>query len=160
MLFIQRIILSYTKNERYPRYANKRRSVRFCPVKFDGKLDGEILFHNDYTGKVKIYGEDAFSTEKLNDVRFGNRIAVKKDGENYSVMYRDGYSRYNSKFVLENNQYGRIVFNERIAYEDIWVYEINIYNFIHADRSAFREKIFYRKTADCEFKDMKYLRYC
>ena len=157
MLFIQRIDQIYTKNERYPKYANMRRAERFLPIEYDGEIGGEVLFHS--ANKVKIYGAEAFSPDKLYDARYGNRIAVTKDGDSYSVLYRGADGRYKSKFTLEKGEYGRLMYNDRIAGEDIWFYHIYIYNFVNADSSAFKSKLFYKKIPDREFTDMKYLRY-
>ena len=157
MLFIQDITLSYTKNERYPEYANKRRAIRFLPVEYSGDIDGEVFFHCGRS--VKIYGEEAFLPEKIYDGRYGNRIAVTKEGDGYSVLYKDSDCRFKSKFCLKKGEYGRLMYNERCFYHDhVIFYYIHIYNFVNSEKSDFRKKIFYRKTADHEFKDMKILR--
>ena len=156
MLFIQCIKLSYTKNQRYPEYANRRRAIRFLPVEYSGDIDGEVFFHSGRS--VKIYGEDAFAPEKIYDARYGNRIAVTKDCDRYSVMYRDDDCRFKSKFNLKKGEYGRLMFNERSSYDHIIFYYVHIYNFVNTEKSNFRRKIFYRKTADHEYRDMKILR--
>ena len=110
------------------------------------------------------YNSDVLYNPKCYNSVFGNRIAVKNsDSGNYEIMYRDKQSRgfYKNPFTLKNNEYGRIVYNDRYASfgSDLY-YELHIINFLNCDKSKYREKIFFRKVPDYEYKDMKYLRYC
>lgn len=175
MLFIQEIALEYTKAVRNSNAANVRRSVRFLPVEFDkSKITDEILFNKAELfqapdgmrgpySKTKIYGENALFTGNFTNF-FGYRVFVKKAENGYEVLYIDrshrGYAK--SKFTLTNGKSGRIVYNERhgsIFDCAEWYYEIVTFNFVCADKSAFKPKIFFVKEPDFTFTDMKPLRY-
>lgn len=174
MLFVQQIVLQYTKAERNSNAANVRRSVRFMPVEFDkAEITDEILFNkawlfqspdgmNKPRGKTKLLGENALFTGKLAPDFFGERIFIKRAENGYEILYTDKKARgwIKSKFTLTNGKSGRIVYNERLSgWECPWLYYLITFNFVCADKSAFKPKIFFIKEPDFTFTDMKPLRY-
>ncbi len=184
MLFIQEIILEYTKAVRNSNAANVRRAVRFVPVEFDrSNITDEILFNKvnlfqtpeglkEQRNAVKIYGENALFTGRFSDF-FGHRVFVKRTSaslsgrlsdsrDGYEILYTDKVQRgyIKSKFILTSGQSGRIVYNERYSNWDCpWLYFLFTFNFVCADKSDFKPKIFFNKNPDFTFKDMKPLRY-
>lgn len=174
MLYVQEIVLQYTKAVRYGNFANVRRSVKFFPVQFDSSdITDEILF-NKVTlyqepngmrgpyGKTKILGEKALFTGKFAADHFGERIFIKRTENGYEILYTDKKSRgwIKSKFTLSDGKSGRIVYNDRSGgWECPWIYYLITFNFICADKSEFKPKIFFRKEPDFVFNDMKELRY-
>ncbi|MDE5620605.1 MAG: hypothetical protein K2I80_08860 [Ruminococcus sp.] len=176
MLFLQYISLTYCKNVRYANYVNVRNSVKFAPVYVDKVSDCEVLFNrimlfqdtdglHERLNKIRQHNNDILYNPRCYTSPFGNRIAVKRsDYGNYEIMYRSGKSRgyYKSPFTLKNNEYGRIIYNDRYVEFDSrqWYYELHTINFINCDKSKYKEKIFFRKVPDYEYKDMQYLRYC
>lgn len=174
MLFIQKIDLVYTKAVRYGNYANVRRSVKFLPVNFNAKnITDEILFNSvdllqrtdglhEKWNRVKIYSKDAFYTGKFQSNCFGERIFVKRADNSYEILYTNKKQRgyIKNKFTLTSGQSGRIVYNERYSNWDCpWLYYLTTFNFVCADKSDFKSKIFFRKEPDFIFNDMKPLRY-
>lgn len=174
MLFIQEIVLQYTKAVRNSNAANVRRSVKFFPVEFDTtKIMDEILFNKVALfqapdgmrgpyGKTKILGENALFTGKFAPNHFGERIFVKRAENGYEILYTDKKARgwIKSKFTLTDGKSGRIVYNDRSGgWECPWIYYLITFNFVCADKSAFKPKIFFIKEPDFTFKDMKPLRY-
>lgn len=174
MLFVQRIALQYTKAVRYGNYANARRAVRFFPVELEGAdITDEILFNRvDLTQSpdgmskprsvVKCYGEKAFFTGKFAPGYFGECVYVKRAGGGYEILYTDREQRgyIKSKFTLTGGKNGRIVYNDRSGgWDGPWVYYLITFNFVCADKSDFKPKIFFRKKPDFVFTDMKELRY-
>lgn len=177
MLFVQKIELKYKKDVRYPEYAMIRKAEKFRPVNLKNPEEyGEIILNNimlfqntdglyEYYNRIRQYDEEAFYNPKCYNSPLGERIAVKKsDNGSYEIMYRNKVSNgyYKSAFVLKNNEYGRIIYNERsVGYDSgIWYYSLVTYNFINGNKSGTREKMFFKKVSDYEYKDMKYLRYC
>lgn len=174
MLFIQEIVLQYTKAVRNSNAANVRRSVQFLPVKFDkSKITDEILFNKVnlfqapeglqiHRSKTFIYGENALFTGKFSNF-FGYRIFVKRAGEGYEILYTDKAQRgwIKSKFTLTNGKSGRIVYNDRSSDWEcpVWNYYLITFNFVCADKDDFKPKIFFNKNPDFTFTDMKPLRY-
>ena len=171
MLFVQSVTISYYKNVRYPEYANLRRNMKFFPVKFEIKdknaealVDTVRIFQgtegiNYFSQHMKTYGKDIFEKNKWYNLPVDSVVKVIKDNDNYEMIYRS----YNKKlFTLEKGQYGRVIYNYRTVECDwgIWIYRFCILNYINDDREKFREKIFFRKNPDYEFKDFKYMRYC
>ena len=63
-------------------------------------------------------------------------------------------------FVLGKNQYGRIIFNNRYVDPDTqrWSYGWHIYNIISCDISECKEKMFFRKEPDYEYRQFLDLR--
>lgn len=176
MLFVQHISLTYCKNVRYANYANVRNSIKFAPVKIKKFSDCEVIFNRimlfqDTDGlyesfnKIRQYSDNVLYNPRCYTSPFDNRIAIKKSGDGiYEIMYRDGKSKgyFKIPFALKNGEYGRIIYNDRYVEFDTgkWYYEIHIINFINCDKSKFREKIFFRKNPDYEYKNMQYLKYC
>ena len=174
MLFIQYISLTYCKNVRYANYANARNSIKFMPIAVDRISDCEVLFNRitlfqdtdglcEHFNKVRQYDNSILYNPKCYTSPFGNRIAVKKsDDGSYEIMYRSSKCYYKSPFTLKNNEYGRIIYNDRYVEFDSgqWYYELHTINFINCDKLKYREKMFFRKVPDYEHKDMQYLRYC
>lgn len=174
MLFIQEIDLVYTKAVRYGNFANARRSVKFLPVDFDKTdISDEILFNKvgliqtpngmrEQQNKVKIYGENALFNGKFAAEFFGPRVYVRRAGNGYEILYTDKKQRgwIKSKFTLTEGKSGRIVYNDRYGgWECPWLYYLVTFNFVCADKSDFKPKIFFRKSPDFTFGDMKELRY-
>ncbi len=176
MLFIQEVVLLYTKAVRNSNAANVRRAVKFLPVEFDKSgITDEILFNKvnlfqtpeglkEQRNAVKIYGENALFTGRFSDF-FGYRVFVKRMGGSqggYEILYTDKVQRgyIKSKFALTNGQSGRIVYNERYSNWDCpWLYYLTTFNFVCADKNDFKPKIFFNKNPDFTFTDMKPLRY-
>ncbi len=168
--------MTYYKNVRYANYVNVRNSVKFAPIVIDKIPDCEVLFNrimlfqdtdglHEHFNKIRHYNENVLYNPRCYTSPFGDRTAVKKsDDGNYEIMYRNGKSRgyYKSPFTLKNNEYGRIVYNDRYVEYDSgqWYYKLHTINFINCDKSKYREKIFFRKIPDYEYKNMQYLRYC
>lgn len=175
MLFVQEIVIEYTKAVRNANAANVRRSVRFFPVEFDkADITDEILFnkvwlfqapdgmHKPRSNKTRILGENALFTGKFAPDFFGERIFVKRAENGYEILYTDKRARgyIKSKFTLTEGKSGRIVYNERFGGGECpWLYYLVTFNFVCADKSAFKPKIFFIKEPDFTFNDMKPLRY-
>lgn len=175
MLFVQQIVLEYTKAVRNSNAANVRRSVRFFPVEFDkADITDEILFnkvwlfqapdgmHKPRINNVKLLGENALFTGKFAPDFFGERIFIKRAQNGYEILYTDKKARgwIKSKFTLTNGKSGRIVYNDRFGGGECpWLYYLITFNFVCADKSAFKPKLFFIKEPDFTFTDMKPLRY-
>lgn len=174
MLFVQEIVLQYTKAVRNSNAANVRRSVRFFPVEFDkADISDEILFNkvslyqspdgmNGPFGKTKILGENALFTGKFAPDFFGERIFIKPAESGYEILYTDKKACcwIKSKFTLTEGKSGRIVYNYRVSGGECpWLYYLVTFNFVCADKSAFKPKLFFIKEPDFVFTDMKPLRY-
>ncbi len=174
MLFVQEIDLWYRKDVRYPKYANVRNSFKFVPIntkilkpdcdvfyhysKFEQSPDGIDKWHEYYRRfGEEIFGEEIYTFGKCDTLRSAN-IHILSDSENYKIMFYDDV--YKAVFTLSPNQYGRVQYNERFVTDYAWYYRIHTLNFISCDRNKFREKIFFRKVPDYEYKNMQYLKYC
>lgn len=177
MLFVQKIELKYKKDVRYPEYAMIRKAEKFRPMNLkNSEEDGKIIFNDimlfqdtggiyEYYNRIRQYDEEAFYNLRCYNSPLGERIDVKKSNNgSYEIMYRNKVSNgyYKSLFILKNNEYGRSIYNERsVSYDNgIWYYSLVTYNFINVNKSGIREKMFFKKVSDYEYKDMKYLRYC
>lgn len=175
MLFVQEIVLEYTKAVRNSNAANARRSVRFMPVEFDkSDISDEILFNkvglfqspdgmHEPRSKTRILGENALFTGKFAPDHFGERIFIKRAEGGYEILYTDKKQRgwIKSKFTLTEGKSGRIVYNDRYSHWDcpVWIYYLITFNFVCADKESFKPKIFFIKEPDFTFNDMKPLRY-
>ena len=175
MLFVQEIVLVYTKAVRFGNFANARKAVCFLPVEFDkADITDEILFNRvslfqspngitERQNKTRILGENALFTGKFAPDCFGERVFVKRAENGYEILYTDKKQRgyIKSKFTLTEGKSGRIVYNDRSSEWEspVWNYYLVTFNFVCADRSEFRPKIFFRKDTDFTFTDMKELRY-
>lgn len=174
MLFVQEITLRYQKDVRYANYANQRKAIRFWELPEKHPEENEIFFQTVfmwqtpekvtcYQNYLKSYGIEGFYGGGFNNTPFSGRIAVIKEDNKFRVQYCDKKSLgfYTTRFLLKPNQYGRIIFNERGAYDytGIWYYDLTIYNFINADYSQYRKNLFFRKVPDYDFKDLRKLRY-
>ena len=174
MLFVQEIDLWYRKDVRYPEYANVRNSLKFVPIdtnvirpdcevfyqykSFIQSTDGINKWRECYSRfGEEIFGEEIYIFGKRTDWRSAN-IHILSDSENYKIMFYDEV--YKTVFTLSPNQYGRIQYNERFVTDYAWYYRIHTLNFISCDRNKFREKMFFKKIPDYEYKNMQYLRYC
>ena len=175
MLFVQEIVLVYTKAVRFGKFANARKAVRFLPVEFDkADITDEIFFNRvglfqspngirEQRNRSKILGENALFTGKFAPDFFGERVFVKRAENGYEILYTDKKQRgyIKSKFTLTEGKSGRIVYNDRSSEWEspVWNYWLVTFNFVCAESSEFRPKIFFRKDPDFVFTDMKELRY-
>ena len=88
--------------------------------------------------------------------RRGHNEAFNDEG---SIFYH--FDRLNeTAFVLRKNQYGRIIYNNRYVDPDNqhWTYGRHIYNIINCDISECKEKMFFRKDPDHEYRQLLDLR--
>ena len=174
MLFVQAITLRYQKDVRYANFANQRNSVRFWELPEKHPEENEIFLHSIFMTQtpekiachmnyLNSYGTEGFYGGGFNNTPFSGRIAVIKENDTFRVQYCDKKSLgfYTTRFLLKPNEYGRIIFNERGAYDytGIWYYDLTIYNFINANFSKYRQNLFFRKVPDYEFHDLQTLRY-
>jgi len=130
----------------------------------EGKRDTFWNYHN-IIPNIRILKEDDIYRIMFCDERFSG-VCPARRGHNESYMNKSSPFSYTDRlyetaFRLKNHEYGRIIFNERLVEHDtgIWFYGLNTYNFINCDKSGFREKMFFRKVPDYEYKNMQYLRY-
>ena len=107
-------------------------------------------------------------------------IRLFKDEDNYKIMFCDenvewcptkrrghneAFNNVNSifyhrdklnetAFILGKNQYGRIIYNNRYVNPDsqMWYYGWHIYNIINCDISECKEKMFFEKDPDFEYR--------
>lgn len=151
--------------------------------------DGIQLWNEDYR-KFNSEIFTAGSRDRMENLRnLIHNIRVFHENENYKIMFCDDYfhERFNIKrrgsnegyldnnspfsytdvvnqtaFILKPDDYGRIMYNDRTVmhYSEIWYYRIHTVNFINCDKSKFREKMFFKKNPDYEYKNMQYLKYC
>ena len=161
MLFIQMITIKYDKNRRSGSEMQKINEIRFESIP-DNEIDlsgGEYFLHDDRTGKSKVF---PYSEH----FKVSERVYADTDGENYIICYSP-YTKYPSDrhfkpvMTIKNDEYGRIVYNERsVTYDGEWYYIRTTINLYSADASKYRTKMFFRKEADHLYEDMAYLRYC
>lgn len=113
-------------------------------------------------------------------------IRIFKDEDNYKIMFCDenvewcptkrrghneAFNNVNSifyhrdklnetAFILGKNQYGRIIYNNRYVNPDsqMWYYGWHIYNIINCDISECKEKMFFEKNPDFEYRQLLDLR--
>ncbi|MCM1314873.1 MAG: hypothetical protein NC244_05840 [Alistipes senegalensis] len=121
------------------------------------------LIHN-----IRIFREDGNYKIMFCDDHFYDRCNISKR-RGHNEGYWDNNSPFSytdvvnqTAFILTPDTYGRILYNDRIVmhHSEIWYYRIHTLNFISCDKNKFREKMFYRKVPDYEYKNMQYLRYC
>jgi hypothetical protein len=114
-----------------------------------------------------------------------HHIRILKNDDNYKIMFCDDYfylqhlkrrghnENYMDKtapfsytdilnetaFILNPAEYGRIIYNERYVGHDTgkWYYGLHTYNIISCDKSDFKEKMFFRKNPDYEYKQLEKL---
>ncbi len=100
---------------------------------------------------------------RLTAIRFGNVewCPTKRRGHNEAFHNADSIfyhkdSLNETAFVLGDNQYGRIIFNNRYVDPDsrMWYYGWHIYNIVSCDISECKEKMFFRKTPDHEYRQL------
>jgi len=101
-----------------------------------------------------------------NDRYWRSFNSFKRRGHNEGFMNINSPFSYTdiineTAFTLKPNEYGRIIYNERFVDRDEkWYYILNTINFLNCNKSKYREKMFFRKVSDYEYKNMQYLRYC
>ena len=169
MLFVQSITVNYEKDVRYPRFAAERRNMRFfallCEkpsVDAEALVDSRIIeqnsrFINGRAFSTKTYGSQIFDNEDGYNLPVDNVVRVVKREDGYDFFFK---SCNKKAFTLKEGEYGRVMYNYRRIDRDTrsWVYTECILNYYCADRSRFREKLFFRKKPDFEFRDMRSLR--
>ena len=156
-------------------YSTQRKSIKFWKLPDEKPKENEIIFSkvflyqttdriNCYCNNLQSFGNESFYGNGVNNTPFFNRLAIVKDDDSFKIKYcgMHGNGFYSTKIILQPNEYGRAIFNERgeYVYTGIWYYDLIIYNFVNASYSSFNNKIFFKKKPDHEFTDMQYLRYC
>ncbi len=121
----------------------------------------------DIISNIRIFKvDDGYKIRFCDDRSFTRHNAFKRRGHNEAFTDNNSPFFYTdivneTAFIIRQNEYGRIIFNERhITIDEQWYYTLNTVNFIHCDKSKYREKMFFKKTPDYEYKNMQYLRYC
>lgn len=113
---------------------------------------------------LKINGD--YKIRFCDDRSFTRHNAFKRHGHNESFTDNNSPFCYTdiineTVFNLKSDEYGRIIYNARhVTMDEQWYYILYVVNFINCDRSKYREKMFFRKNPDYEYKNMQYLRYC
>ncbi|MCM1505939.1 MAG: hypothetical protein NC177_02235 [Ruminococcus flavefaciens] len=138
---------------------------------------GEEIFNADKLDPVYNYIKllqnnriikvgDTYKIRFCDDRYFTRYNAFKRYGHNEDFLNDNSPFCYNdiineTAFNLKPDEYGRIIYNERhITLDEEWYYVMYVVNFINCDKSKYREKMFFRKVPDYEYKNMQYLRYC
>ena len=130
----------------------------------EGKRDTFWNYHN-LIPNIRIFKEDNIYKIMFCDEDFySNRPTLHGHNESYHkkkspFRYKDRI--YETAFRLHKNEYGRIIYNKRYVDHDTsqWYYGLHTLNIINCEKSDFREKMFFRKVPDYEYKSLKYLRY-
>ncbi len=152
--------------------------------------DGKVSQAQPYITEYKQYGENIFTEGTKNRYDNFNKllqfIRIFKEEDKYRVMFCDenvewcptkrrghneSYNDANSiyyhrdrlnetAFILEKNQYGRILYNNRYVDPDsqMWIYGWHVYNIISCEISECNEKMYFRKAPDHEYSQLIDLR--
>lgn len=152
MLFVQQIVLTYTKAVRGGDFAAARKAVRFLPVEFDKSgISNEIMFNKaelfqspdgirELHNRTRILGENVFFTRKFASDAFGERIFVKRAENGYEILYTDKkkHGFIKNKLTLTNGKSGRIIYNNRSSDWEcsVWNYFLVTFNFVCAAKAA------------------------
>ncbi len=138
---------------------------------------GEEIFNSDNLDPVYNYRtllrnnrifkvNDDYKIRFCDDRYYTRYNAFKRRGHNEEFMNNNSHFSYTdiineTAFILRPDEYGRIIYNERnVTLDEDWYYTLYVVNFINCDKSKYREKMFFRKVPDYEYKNMQYLRYC
>ncbi|WP_288886373.1 hypothetical protein [uncultured Eubacterium sp.] len=151
-----------------------------------GKISQAQPFFTEY----RQYGENIFTEGTQNRYDNFNKllqfIRIFKEEDKYKVMFCDenvewcptkrrghneAFNNVNSiyyhrdrlnetAFILEKNQYGRIIYNNRYVDPDsqMWYYGWHVYNIISCDIDECSEKMFFKKEPDYEYRQLLDLR--
>ena len=175
MLFVQFITLRWQKDVRDPVHAAKRRAVRFMALPQEKPREDAVLIHSvmlrqtadgiSSAGEtLKGYGADVLSADPLQNPPFPARLQITETDGAFRIAYcgKDSDGLYSEKMRILPGEYGRIVYNQRGAYQysGIWYYDLTVCNFVHAPYTDYRQKLFFRKEPDHLYEDLRYLRYC
>ena len=121
----------------------------------------------DIISNIRIFKvNDDYKIRFCDDRYYTRYNAFKRRGHNESFTDNNSPFCYTdiineTAFTLKPDEYGRITFNERhVTMDEQWYYVLNTINFINCDKSKYREKMFFKKIPDYEYKNMQYLRYC
>lgn len=129
----------------------------------EGTMDRYHNF-NDLLQFIRIFKEE----EKYRIMFCDENVEwcpTKRRGHNEA--YRDADSIFYHKdslnetaFLLGKNQYGRIIYNNRYIDPDSqnWYYGWHVYNIINCDMTDGKEKMFFEKNPDHEYKQLLDLR--
>ena len=120
--------------------------------------------YNDLLKFIRIFREDdkyriMFSDENVvwcTTNRHGHNEAFNDEN---SIFYQRNHL-YETAFILEENQYGRIIYNNRYVDVDSQrrYYGWHVYNIINCDISVCKEKMFFIKNPDYEYRQLLDLR--
>ncbi|MBR3446674.1 MAG: hypothetical protein IKH27_02565 [Oscillospiraceae bacterium] len=175
MLYIQLITLRWQKDVRDPVHAAARKAVRFRLLPQEMPEEDAVLIHSVMlrqnqagiacTGEtVRTYGAEILSAEPLRKPPYPARLQITEADGAYRVAYcgKESDGLYSEKMRILPGGYGRIVYNQRGAYDytGIWYYDLTVCNFVCAPYCEYRPKLFFRKEPDSLFEDLRYLRYC
>lgn len=175
MLYIQLITLRWQKDVRDPVHAAARKAVRFRPLPQEKPQEDAVLIHSvmlrqNQAGIVcngetaRTFGAEILSDDPLRKPPYPARLQITEADGAYRVAYcgKDSDGLYSEKMRILPGGYGRIVYNQRGAYDytGIWYYDLTVCNFVCAPYSEYRPKLFFRKEPDSLFEDLRYLRYC
>ena len=152
--------------------------------------EGKASPAKPYIETYKHYGWEIFTESTKDRYENFNQllqyIRIFKEEEKYRIMFCDenvewcptkrrghneAFNNPNSifyhrdsinetAFILEKNQYGRIIYNNRYVDPDSqnWYYGWHVYNIINCDVSECKEKMFFKKNPDYEYKQLLDLR--
>ena len=114
-----------------------------------------VRIFKEENGYRIMFCDDCFFDSFSHSKRHGHNEAYNKKGSPFS--YTDRLNE--TAFFLKDGEYGRICFNNRFVHPRTrnQMYEYCIYNIINCDKSCFKEKIFFKKKADFEYRNMKSL---
>ena len=158
MLFCQVIRYSYDKRQRSGDSMRRISDVRFLPVPEPISGLSEKVYLRHISGQKK----PVISPVK-DRLQVTERVYAEIQGKQFRVIYSHSPAKpfFKPVFTLDTDQYGRIVYSERVVTIDgEWRYIRTTGNLLNAPADSFRSKMFFRKEPDYLFTDMAKLRYC
>ncbi len=184
MLLIQNIQLTWDKKERDTKGANARKQFSMAyPFPQTNIYDNIVLHYQSfYQCKTKFLNtfyskKNFFCYHSIEQVNLPNVTICQREKEyeicfsyHYGIPYRRGHNKdyHNMQsqfyrkdclneiaFILKQNQYGRMVWNDRTIDLDTgnWYYNIYIHNFYVANKMP-QKNILVSHTPDFEYKQM------
>lgn len=120
-------------------------------------------YHKRIFENIRVFKEDdKYRIMFCDDYRYSIFSRTKRLGRNEAYNKKGSPFRYADRlnetaFCLGRNEYGRIYFNNRFVHPNTrqQTYVRYVYNIINCDN--IREKLFFRKQPDFEYKNLKCL---